>query len=96
MKTILDDDLDYIPSQLQQIIDRGQEGLKSYGLLLGSIEKVLKRNYNLTDQLLKYQDNIQEVQERSSLIQKGINSVREDPGESQKTMKKLEQREAEK
>lgn len=52
---------DLIPFQLLKIIDKGQEGLSSYSKLLDSIQTVLKRNNNLTEELKTYHDNISEV-----------------------------------
>lgn len=43
------------------MIDQGQSGLINYGILLSNIERVLKRNHNIADQLMKYQETIQDV-----------------------------------
>ncbi len=56
---------DLIPFQLNKIIDKGQEGLASYSRLLDSIESVLQRNNNLTEELKTYHDNIAQVQTKT-------------------------------
>lgn len=68
LQTIINDDFDYIPSQLQQVIDKGSEGLSSYQSLLDNIDKVIQRNSNLIEQLQRYQQS-------SSIITKKQTSV---------------------
>ena len=72
LKTIMDQNEEFIPLQLLKVIDKGQEGLLAYGKLLENIQKVLKRNNVLTDELQKYQTNIKQVQEKSKSIDVGV------------------------
>lgn len=44
LKTLYNENHDFIPYQLLKIIDKGQHGLDSYNKLLENISVVLKRN----------------------------------------------------
>lgn len=64
LSTILAENEEHIPYQLQTVIDKGQEGLKSYSDLLENVDQVLKKNQELTDQLQRYQKNLHQVKQK--------------------------------
>lgn len=51
LSTILSENEEHLPYQLQTVIDKGLGGLKSYSDLLENVDQVLKKNQDLTDQL---------------------------------------------
>lgn len=75
LKTIMDENQEFIPFQLLKVIDKGQEGLLAYGKLLDNIQQVLKRNGALTEELQKYQKNIGQVKEKTKSIDVGVGQL---------------------
>lgn len=78
LKVILTENEENIPYQLQRVIDKGQEGLNGYGKLLENIQTVLKKNQFLTEQLQKYQENINEVSTKTLQTEASIHELRGD------------------
>ena len=59
--TILKENSENIPLQLQKTLFKGKEGLKSYGLMLENIDDLFKRNKMLIEQLNSQNQNIKKT-----------------------------------
>lgn len=75
LKTLYNENHDFIPYQLLKIIDKGQHGLDSYKKLLENISVVLKRNQHLTEQLCKYNENLKTLNDKTALIESSIKKL---------------------
>ena len=87
---ILTENEENIPYQLQRVIDKGQEGLNGYGKLLENIQNVLTKNQALTEQLQKYQENINEVSAKTIQTEASIHELRGDVTQQTLVQNKIE------
>ena len=91
LKVILTENEENIPYQLQRVIDKGQEGLNGYGKLLDNIQNVLTKNQALTEQLQKYQENINEVSAKTMQTEASIHELRGDVTQQALVVNRIEQ-----
>jgi len=61
LESLVGENREDLPFQLQRVITKGHEGLSSYSSLLGSIHSSLKRNRDLTEELGQFNSNIFKV-----------------------------------
>ena len=81
---------DKIPHQLQLLIEKGEDGLNGYSKMLENVAALLKKNQYMTEQLQRYQENIQYATKKTIQAEKNVQELRGDVTQQALVLERIE------